>query len=290
MHLPLLSTAVLVHTVLAHTWNEQLSVIENGSFVVGSNGYPRGYVCRTTPGFYDDLMTYQLPPPQDTNRTRINSSDALCAPTQRYANQTENFPRLQASPGSYFAMKYLENGHVTLPQNTPGKPVGGGTVFVFGTSQPSDNELLVDVLQWTSDGTGGDGRGRLLAAQNFDDGRCYQINTGNISVSRQQEFPNPVQGQPGTVNEQWCETDVAIPSTVAVGSTYTVYWVWQWPTAPGTPGALEGKDEYYTTCSDIDIVAGPLQSKAPNPLPQQDPQTAAVPNYQTRTAYKSNPL
>jgi hypothetical protein len=29
-------------------------------------------------------------------------------------------------------------------------------------------------------------------------------------------------------------------------------------TAPGTPGALEGKDEYYTTYADIDIVAEPL--------------------------------
>jgi len=287
MHLLILST-VLFSTALAHTWNEQLSVIENGIFT-GSNGYSRGYVCRTTPGFDDYMMTYQLPPPQDTSRTRINDSDVLCAPTQRVANQTENFPRLAVSPGSYMAMKYLENGHVTLPGNTPGKPVGGGTVFVFGTSQPSNSELVVDVLQWTANGTGGDGRGRLLAAQNFDDGRCYQINAGNISVARQQEFPDPIQGQPGTVHEQWCETDALIPSDVIIGSTYTVYWVWQWPTAPGTLGALEGKDEYYTTCSDVDIV-GSLQHSVPNPLPQQDPQTAAVQNYQTRTAYKPNPL
>jgi hypothetical protein len=161
---------------------------------------------------------------------------------------------------------------------------------VFGTSQPSNDELLVDVLQWTTDGTGGDKRGRLLVAQNFDDGRCYQINTGNISVARQQEFPNPVQGQSGSVHEQWCETDVAVPSDVAVDLTYTVYWVWQWATAPGTLGALEGKDEYYTTCSDVDIVSEPLRSNIPNPLPQQDPQISAVPDYQIRSAYKLNPL
>lgn len=188
-------------------------------------------------------------------------------------------------------MKYLENGHVTLPQNTPGKPIGGGTVFVFGTSQPLENELLVDVLEWTIDGTGGDRRGKLIAAQNFDDGRCYQINTGNISLTRQQEeFPGPVEGQHGPVHEQWCETDVAIPSDVSINSTYTVYWVWQWPTAPGTLGALEGKDEYYTTCSDIGILAGLLQSTVQNPLSQQDPQKSAVPDYQNRSAYKSSPL
>ena len=72
--LPLLTT-VLSSTVLAHTWNEQLSVIESGSFV-GGNGYPRGYVSRSIPGFYDDMMTYQLPPP---SRTRVNDSDFLYA-------------------------------------------------------------------------------------------------------------------------------------------------------------------------------------------------------------------
>lgn len=54
--LPLLTT-ILFSTALAHTWNEQLSVIESGKFV-GSNGYPRGYVSRTIPGFHDDMMTY----------------------------------------------------------------------------------------------------------------------------------------------------------------------------------------------------------------------------------------
>ena len=48
---------------------------------------------------------------------------------------------------------------------------------------------------------GGDGRGSLLAAQNFNDGRCYQINSRNISIARQQEFPNPVQGQISSVYE-----------------------------------------------------------------------------------------
>jgi hypothetical protein len=99
-------------------------------------------------------------------------------------------------------MKYLENGHVTLPQYTPGKPPGSGTVFVFGTSQANYNEPLADVLQWTTNGTGGDGRRRLLTAQNFDDGRCYQINSGNISIARQQEWPDPAPDHPGSANEQ----------------------------------------------------------------------------------------
>jgi hypothetical protein len=141
----LLPTAFLISHALTHTWNEQLTVIENGNFT-GSNGYPRGYVSRSQPGFNNDMMTYLLPP-LASGRTRINDSDLVCSPTQRISNQTENFPRLQVSPGSYVAVKYLENGHVTLPQNQPGKPLAGGTVFVFGTAQPSENEILTDVLQ-----------------------------------------------------------------------------------------------------------------------------------------------
>jgi hypothetical protein len=96
--------------------------------------------------------------------------------------------------------------------------------------------------------------------------------------------------QPGTVNEQWCETDVFIPADIPTNSAYTIYWVWQWPTEPGAPGLPDGKDEYYTTCSDLDIVAGPIQGTPSNPLAQQDPQTAAVPNFLSRTALKTNPL
>jgi hypothetical protein len=180
----LLSTVLLFGQVLAHTWNEQLTIIENGLFN-GSNGYPRGYISHSGAGFNDDMMTYLLPP-LASGRTRVDGSDLLCAPTQRSANQTYNYPRLTASPGAYVAIKYLENGHVTLPENQPGKPNGAGTVYVFGTSEPNNNELLMDVLQWTRDGTGGSKRGRLLTAQNLDDGRCYQINGGNISIARQE--------------------------------------------------------------------------------------------------------
>jgi hypothetical protein len=276
---------------LCHSWNEQLTVINETGVFTGSNGYPRGYVSRSFPGFNDNMMTYLLPP-ATSDRTRINDSDLVCAPAQRNANQTENYPRLSISPGAFFAMKYLENGHVTLPENQPGKPQGGGTVFVFGTSEPTNSDVLTEVLQWTNDGTGGDGRGRLLTAQNFDDERCYQVNNGNISIARQEEYPDPTPDQPGSINEQWCETDVQLPGDLEIGSNYSIYWVWQWPTEPGTPGLPDGKDEYYTSCSDLDIVAATqaLNDTPSNPLPQQDPQIAAVPNFQFRTAFVIDPL
>ncbi|EXJ56215.1 uncharacterized protein A1O5_12671 [Cladophialophora psammophila CBS 110553] len=288
MHSIFFLTTTLLGRAFAHSWNEQLTVVENG-FFIGNNGYPRGYVSRSDPGFNDDMMTYLLPP-LASGRTRVDDSDLVCAPTQRSANQTNGYPRLSASPGVYIAMKYLENGHVTLPQIQPGKPQGAGIVFVFGTSQPTDNDLLTEVLQWTTNGAGGDRRGRLLTAQNFDDGRCYQINDGDVSVARQEEYPNLTPGQPRSVNEQWCETDVLIPTDVPIGPLYTLYWVWQWPTEPGTPGLPDGKDEYYTSCSDLDIVGGPFQGTDSNPLPQQDPQIAAVPNFESRTAFNTDPF
>ena len=119
MHWPLLPAVILFGKVLAHSWNEQLTLIEDGVFT-GRNGYPRGYVSRTDPGFIDDMMKYLLPP-LASGRTRVDNSDHLCAPTQRTTNQTKNYPRLRVSPGARVAMKYLENGHVTLPQNAPGK-------------------------------------------------------------------------------------------------------------------------------------------------------------------------
>jgi hypothetical protein len=61
-------------------------------------------------------------------------------------------------------MKYLKNVHVTLPQNQLGKPLAGGTVYVFGTTQLSENETLMDVLQWTADSTKGSQLMTLLTA------------------------------------------------------------------------------------------------------------------------------
>jgi hypothetical protein len=51
--------AILFGIALAQTWIEQLTVIENGTFV-GINGYPRGYIPRSDPGFCSFTMAYQI--------------------------------------------------------------------------------------------------------------------------------------------------------------------------------------------------------------------------------------
>jgi hypothetical protein len=279
---------LLIGITSAHSWVEQMSVIDlNGSYV-GQPGYPRGYVSRGQPGFGDAEMTVRFP----AAGIRISAAEMVCSPAQSTVNSNnDNYPQLVTQPGNYVAMKYLENGHVTLPGNQIGKPGSGGLVYVYGTTNPA-NQKLLDVQQWTSNNTLD--KGRLLAVNSFDDGRCYQVNPNSpMSVMRQEKFPDPVPGQPGSKTEQWCETNIQIPADAAAG-TMTLYWVWQWPTQPGMdPNDQVGKDETYTTCADVNVVSSPAQVKAavvPQKLLIQDPQLQANPAYKERAANTTLPL
>ncbi|KIV81551.1 hypothetical protein PV11_03727 [Exophiala sideris] len=236
----------------AHTWIEQMMVIAPNGTLVGTPGFARGNVLRSSPGFGDPSMVNLLPPDGRTIN-EILSTDLMCKSTQIDQNQTDGSPRLQAAAGSAVSLRYQENGHVTLPQNQPGKPGNRGTVYVYGTTQPSPDDAFLAIHRvWNADGTGGDGRGVLLSTQNFDDGQCYQVNGGTISQQRQKQFPHPTDSLMGA--DLWCQQDIQIPSTAPSGQPYTLYWVWDWPTLPGTSGFPDGKQEIYTTCMDIDIV------------------------------------
>ena len=303
-HLTTLSALVasIITTTSAHTWIEEYQVIgPNGSYI-GDRGFSRGYIGRTDPTFDGSFNSLWLLPqpnavmPDGTIRLRINSSDPVCRPSQQTANYTNSaYPMLKAAPGDYVAMKYLENGHVTLPWTLAGKPPQGGTVYVFGTTQPQPDDKLADVMKWNKAGTGGNRRGIVLAQQNYDDGRCHQINDCTNSVERQGAYPNSTPGQPGSVNELWCETDVKLPDTLQSG-TYTTYWVWQWPTAPGKDcGLPTGKDEWYTTCADHLIIAPGANDEvkladapATNTLVMEGVTTIAVATYKERTAYTTH--
>ena len=285
----------LLQAVSAHTWVEQMQVIGTNGSYVGEVGYPRSFVSRTDASFTGFSNKWQLPSPDtDVGRTRITDSMLVCHPSQRTATYSSQYPQLSVAPGSYVAMKYLENGHVTQPYIPAGKPKGSGTVFIFGTYEPSASETLVNVLSWTKDGKGGNGKGWLMAAQNYDDGRCAQLNQAPISIHRQMSDGNHPPGQPTVQVEQWCEADLLIPANAPIGATLTTYFVWDWGTGMQTEGAMCGKDEYYTTCADLKVVDGgdDLAKLAAVPavhtLVQQDPRTNAVSDYMSRTA--DNPI
>ena len=190
-------------------------------------------------------------------------------------------------------MRYSENGHVTLVDEATGrgKPEKGGTVFVYGTTEPKEDEKLMDVLQWTKNGTG---RGVLLATNNFDDERCYEINATPISKERQATYPNSGMGQTGGGFPLMCDTNAQIPTTAPEGKPYTLYWVWQWNTAKGTEGQLTGKDQYYTTCIDVDVTSGDkaltASAESKYALGQQDGMSEAVKDFDSRTAIITTPV
>jgi hypothetical protein len=286
MHIKSLLSSTLIGLIAsashasAHSWIEQLMVIAPNGTVVGQPGFARGNVLRGSPGFSDPTMV-NLIPPDGRTINQILPSDLMCKSTQTSQTQTDGSPRLQAAASDAIALRFQENGHVTLPQNQPGKPQNRGTVYVYGTNQSSpDDSFLAIHRVWTPDGTGGDGRGRLLSTRNFDDGQCYQTNGGQISQQRQQEFKHPFDMTMG--NDLWCQQDIQMPDDVESGQPYTLYWVWDWPTLPGTPGFPDGKQEIYTTCMDVDIVGdtgiAPVSESQVNFIQGQAYDYAAVPD------------
>jgi hypothetical protein len=225
----LVALLAFLPAALSHSWVEQLRRIGSNGAFVGDPGYPRHFIDRSEPGWSDTLFTYLLPPNDNSRPHEILPADKISRYTKAEANYRPQFPMLKAAPGAMVALRYQENGHVSLPDTQANKPLNRGTIYVFGTSDARDDDKLLSIFgQWNADGTGGDRRGRLLATRHYDDGQCYQDNNGQIATSRKAEFPkgeDPLQG----AGNLWCQTDVQLPDDVKAG-VYTIYWVWVWPT------------------------------------------------------------
>ncbi|KAI6425725.1 hypothetical protein MCOR21_007076 [Pyricularia oryzae] len=182
---PTFTLYILTSLVICHSWVEQVMRIALNGTIVGPVGYMRGYFGRNDPGFVDRANTYLLPP-NGRSKGVILNSDGICSPSQKIGNYSPKYPMLSAAPGDFIALRYQENGHVSLPGNGPLKPENRGTIYVYGTSEPDDNHKLLDIYRkWTA----GRDKGRLIATRPFNDGQCYQINNGDISVKRQNHVP-----------------------------------------------------------------------------------------------------
>ncbi|KAK6214765.1 hypothetical protein QIS74_07784 [Colletotrichum tabaci] len=261
------------HLAESHTWVEQLNRVAANGTLIGPAGFSAGWPGRIGPAFNDATFTNRIP----------NDGFAMCK--QTLGNQFEGFPALTAAPGDFVSLRYQENGHVSLPGAPENKPLNRGTIFIYGTTQPKPEDTLFDVhREWTTDGKGGDGRGRLLATRNFDDGQCYQINDKSISQERQAKFPHEAAQPMG--RDLWCQSAVQLPEDLAQDSDYTLYWVWSWPTlvpaaaaasqsgqfADFPAGFTEDKravtsedviiPEIYTSCSSIKVKGEKLVSGA----------------------------
>jgi hypothetical protein len=192
-------------------------------------------------------MTYLLPP-NLAGHVSIDPRDSICKNSQQVPNQTAESPLISASRFDSLLLMYQENGHVTKLKETPGKATSG-KIFVYGTNQSLESDEFLSIHHvWTKDGSGGDGRGQLLTETTFDDGSCYQINDTPESVLRRslpQRAHLEFEGE-----NLWCGVLVTLPEAAAIGSLYTLYWVWDWPTTSSV-ALPQGKMEVYTTCLDV---------------------------------------
>lgn len=263
--------AALSEHVTAHSWPVETRRLARNGTMVGNKGYDRGHI----EGGLDTEKLWQIPP---SGRGVIQADDKIARPGQRAltaGSYSAKFPKLKVAPGDFAAILYSENGHVTGADNiTPNKPINRGTVYLYGTTNNDlSNTNLADVhLKWTADGKGGDGKGKLLATRNYDDGQCHEPvsdrgDTEGILTYRQKFITN--------VPLLLCQSGLQIPADATAGQTLTVIWVWDWPhmSGPGVavppaslhtaaPAANQGASnkpfvttaEMYTGVVDFEIV------------------------------------
>ncbi|KAK1254974.1 hypothetical protein MKX08_008969 [Trichoderma sp. CBMAI-0020] len=212
----------------AHSWIERAYKVAPNGTMIGAEGYPRGWIARTsTDPLWNDKIPQLLLPV--TGQSAYSGDEIL---NKYKKEENPQFPMLEAAAGDHVALIHLENGHTTLPQNQPKKPQNRGTIFLYGTSQPKENERLFDVhLVWNRDGTGGDKRGVLLGTRSYDDGNCYQPNNGDLSIERAARLA-PEGADHNT--ELGCQSTIQLPSDLKAGSVYTIYWYWDWPDLDAT--------------------------------------------------------
>jgi hypothetical protein len=226
-----------VHT---HSWVETVRKIGSSGSFVGDPGYSMGYINRDDPKFKsDDQMLNKI---LDTT-----SNPTVCAKFAQGDYSNPKFQPLKAAAGDHIAMQYEENGHVTQPFLVPNKPYRSGNVYVYGTLEHTPDAKLNDVrYKWTADGTGGNQKGKLLAAHFYDDGQCYQDRgaAGSnfpIFMQRKQQYSQ---------RALTCQTDLQLPADLPSQGVYTLYWVWDWPTNNGLKG---NTTEIYTSCAQINL-------------------------------------
>jgi len=125
---------------------------------------------------------------------------------------------LKAAANNLIALRYQENGHVTLLGSR-----APGTIYVYGINLASLLDKIYQIYKvW--DASRDDREKRLIIKRSFDNGRCYQINNRGISKERQRLYPYKIDIVQG--RDLWYKIDIRLPKTLATGSIYTLYWVW----------------------------------------------------------------
>ncbi|KAG9256013.1 uncharacterized protein F5Z01DRAFT_533104 [Emericellopsis atlantica] len=208
-------------TVDAHSWVEKIFRINPDTRqFLGSPAYARGgdFRALVPEGMTDDKWIYRLPPDGGwTGDENINKQPLSAAIADM---------ELDASPGDWIAIQHLENGHVTT--KAPGRPLNSGTLFLYGTTEPTDNDKIADIhLKWNADGTGGNKKGKLLATRNFDDLQCYEGRPPGTDDAFARTRASAIGTDPA--DSLPCQADIQLPTDLEPNSRYTIYWLWDWP-------------------------------------------------------------
>ncbi|GKU09412.1 unnamed protein product [Fusarium langsethiae] len=82
----------------------------------------------------------------------------------------------------------------------------------------------------------------------------------------------------------WCQADVRLPSDLPTSGTYTLYWVWDWPTvsdglpaAGQTPSTKIVSPQIYTPCLNIQLTPHGISNDGPLKFNStQDPNSRAI--------------
>ena len=154
----------------------------------------------------DDFFTYKLEGPGYNQSPICKEKDKI----------NFQFPRLRAHAGEEVIGYWLENGHITR-QPIEGPNGSTGSVRWYGTESYSSDTTLGEVRAWTGDGQGGNKEGRLIGENPFDDRICAESNNSKVSSDRQVGLDKPTLP---------CKGSFTLPGGLKPGSTYTVYWVW----------------------------------------------------------------
>jgi hypothetical protein len=231
-----------------HSWPEALNLINSQGTMYGATGYVRNFVPRNATGFRgDENDSFQ--------KTQSVPGAKVCMSRETTQTQSPGYPRLAVTPGAKVALRYAENGHVTIEQ--PGRPAAGGPVYIFGTNEGTGNPLITDVMQWNAQGAGGNKGGKLLTTQNFDDGRCYENNPSAKASQRKAAAPLGSDTALPYFSGLPCQNDFMVPTDAKIGQPYTIYWVWNF-----TFPAQFGGTEVFSNCLDLDVQAPQGSNKA----------------------------
>ena len=168
----------------------------------------------------------------------ITAADFMCKETQR---KQDSKNALTFLAGDSYIFRYNENGHITKPWADPAKP-GPGRVYIYGTDSPREDERFLDIHGVWDRSDVISNRGTLLGDFNFDDGKCYQYSTDS-EIQKKRAALYGHGNQPVEGLNLWCENMVNL-SMIQFKSTYTMYWVWDWPDD-------DGKPQIYTSCIDL---------------------------------------